>query len=516
MSGSFARNSLLGVVAGLATALSNFGSSVILARILGVEGFGTVMFALWIVVLGAAIADLGSATSLSRYLPELQGRREEGLVDQLASRLFRPFAVAVILICAGLASFGIWRWHQAGAPPLHLDAVRLRENLLFWLAAATALALQALSVFHYGYLRGLQRFGNVAKLTLICLAVQLAAVAAGSLAYGPLGALAGYCAGFLLPALRAFRHLRGSKPLPPELARRVRRYALFAWAGNLATVLLYSRIEIFFLERSWGTEAVGLFAVGITLANIAAQGPMLLTSGFLPHFSASYGRGDRDSIQRLYASGTRVMSFLVLPACCGLAAILPSVIPLVYGAQFDGAITASMILALSSASGVIYVGNQLTLGCDRSDLGFASTLAGALLLVAGCAVVVPLYGIMGAALVRVAVQLFLVGANLWLIRSRLGYRAPIGDMLRILVAAGICGASAAAVTHWIPGPLGLPAAILVGILTYCLAVRLLNAMPADDIKRLRDVLQRLPSLVVSPFDRALALLSRPPARGVAP
>ncbi|MER2265754.1 lipopolysaccharide biosynthesis protein [Methylobacterium oxalidis] len=515
MSETFARNSLLGVVSGLATALSNFGTSVILARLLGVDGFGTVMFAMWMVVLGAAVADLGSATSLSRYLPELQGRGQEALIGHLASRLFRPFALVVVFLCASLVGYGAWRWQLAGEPPLLLDAARPRENPLFWVVTAAALALQALSLFHYGYLRGLQRFGEIAKLTLVCLAIQLVAVTIGSLACGPLGALAGYCAGFLLPALKAFRHLRAVEPIPTDLAQRVRRYALFAWAGNFATVILYSRIEVFFLERSWGTDAVGLFAVGVTLANIAAQGPMLLTSGFLPHFSASYGRGDRDSIQRLYASGTRVMAFLVLPACFGLAAVLPSLIPLLYGAQFDRAITASVILALSSASGIVYVGNQLALGCDRSDLGFASTLIGAVLLVAGCAAAVPVYGVMGAALVRVGVQLVLVLTNFWLIRSRLGYRAPIGDMVRILVAASICGISAAAVASSISGPLSLAGAIPAGIVTYWLAVRLLNALPADDIERLRSLLRPLPTLVVSPFDRALMLLSRHSSRGAA-
>ena len=515
MASRFAKNSLLGVVSGVANALSNFGSSVILARLLGVDGLGTVMLALWIVVLGAAIADLGSATALSRYLPEFEASRQEDLAGRLTRHLFRPFAAGLLLLCLGLAGYGAWRWHLAGTVAPALGPDRLREAPAFWFATATALLLQGVSLFGYGYLRGVQRFEAIARLTIVSLAVQLVAVAIGSLAWGPVGALAGYCAGFLIPAVATLRHLGRGGPIDPALKRRVRRYAAFAWAGNLATAVLYSRVELFFLERSWGTGAVGLFAIGITLANIAAQGPMLLTSGLLPHFSESFGRGDRAAIQRLYTSGTRVMAFLVFPACFGLAAILPSLIPLVYGAQFDRAIDASMILALSSAGGVVYVGSQLALGCDRSDLGFIGTLAGAALLLAGCLLVIPGYGIMGAALVRTGVQIILVVVNLWLIRSRLGYVAPVGHMLRLLAASAICGASAWVATRALPAPVNLAVAVPLGVVVYGVCVRLLDALPGEDVDRLRGLFRRLPGPILRPTDRAFALLSRHAAGGTA-
>src|SRR5579871_295806 len=61
----FARNSAFGTLAGLAGAFGSFFSSIILARILGVEGSGTVAFALWLATLVATIADLGVNASLA-------------------------------------------------------------------------------------------------------------------------------------------------------------------------------------------------------------------------------------------------------------------------------------------------------------------------------------------------------------------------------------------------------------------------------------------------------------------
>ena len=508
MASSFARNSLLGGISGIATALGNFGTSVILARLLGAEGLGAVMFAVWIVVVGAAMADLGSSIALSRYLPELEadGRRAEA--GAVARFLFRPFSAAVAALFLALAAYGLWHWHAGRIPSTGQETLAPHANLAFWLLTATALALQALAQFGYGFLRGAQRFGEVATLTLICLGLQLAGVTMGSLAYGPLGALGGYCLGFLLPAALAFRHLGGGGAIDHVLKRRMRRYALFAWAGNLSIVLLYSRMEILFLERSWGVEAVGLFAIGVTLANIAAQGPMLLTSGLLPHFSTSFGRGDRDAIQRLYTSGTRVMALLMFPACLGLAALLPSLIPLIYGPQFMPAIPAAVILAVSSAGGVMYVGAQLALGCDRSELGLVTSLTGAVLLALGCLIVVPAFGILGAAVVRAAVQAILIVLQFWLIRNRLGFRAPIPHLIRIFIAAGACGAAAWLVTRAVPTPAGLIGAVVVGALVFGLAVRLLDALPPEDVERIRGLSVRLPGGATRPIGWLLALIAR--------
>ncbi len=69
----FARNSAYGTMAGLCTALGSVMASVIVAHSLGVEGTGVIAFALWVVMLAAAVADLGIQSTLARYLPELIG-----------------------------------------------------------------------------------------------------------------------------------------------------------------------------------------------------------------------------------------------------------------------------------------------------------------------------------------------------------------------------------------------------------------------------------------------------------
>ena len=197
-----------------------------------------------------------------------------------------------------------------------------------------ACAFQTLAGFTYGRLRGEQRFDRLALVTIASLGCQLVGIAVGSSLLGVSGALAGYCAGSLLPAALA---LRGDKPGPalsPELRGRIIRYSLYAWAAALSSTVVWSRAEVFFLQRSAGSAAVGLFSVGLTLANIAAQGPMLLTPALLPHFAQHFGRNASAEMRTTYATATRLLAFLVFPACFGFAAVMPAVLPMMYGSAF--------------------------------------------------------------------------------------------------------------------------------------------------------------------------------------
>jgi O-antigen/teichoic acid export membrane protein len=142
-------------------------------------------------------------------------------------------------------------------------------------------------------------------------------------------------------------------PLAVDIRVRASRYALYAWAGALSSAFVWSRAEVFFLNRSAGSAAVGLFSVGVTLANLASQGPMLLTAGLLPYFAQAFGKGALAEMREAYASATRVLAFLVFPACFGMAAVLPTLLPLLYGRPFAGALPAATILVIGAGIGSV-------------------------------------------------------------------------------------------------------------------------------------------------------------------
>src|SRR5690606_25951761 len=129
-----------------------------------------------------------------------------------------------------------------------------RSHPVAWVVIGISCCVQALSGFAVSYLRGAQRFDRVALLTVVTVTCQLAGVIIGALLLGVVGALIGSCAGNVIPAAVAFTVLRPAPKLPEQLKRRVLRYGFYAWAAGLAVAFVWSRAEVMFLDRSWGSE----------------------------------------------------------------------------------------------------------------------------------------------------------------------------------------------------------------------------------------------------------------------
>jgi O-antigen/teichoic acid export membrane protein len=498
MSERFARNSLFSTLAGLATALGSFLSMVVVARLLGPTGTGIIAYAIWLATLAVTLADFGLYQTLTRYLPDLTARGDEASASNLAAYLLRP--------CLALAALGAlafaWLGYAADGPAPGTTA-------RIWWSIGLLFTLQLVSSFGLGFLRGMQRFDTAAKLTLASLLLQLAAVAAGALLDGVEGALLGYCAGSILPLVVVLRIAAQPARIDRDLLRRTMRFALFSWAGALTMALIWSRLEIFFLQRYQGSEAVALFTVGFTFANLASQGPLLLTGGLLPYFSESYGNRSSERMQSAYATATRVMAFLLFPACLGLAAILPALLPLVYGPAFSSAVPVASVLVAGAAIGATgSVGSQMIYAHERSDFIFACGLVGAALSVAAGFLVVPAYGMMGAALARTCVHAVMVGWGSWFIMRRLGCPMPLVELGKLLAAALLCAAAARLCVDLVSSPaVSLPLAIGSAAIVYGASVRMLGALPAHDVGRLQALTGRLAGRARGPMEGLLGLLA---------
>ena len=503
----FGRNSAFGSLAGLLTALSGVLASIVVAHVLGVAMTGVVAFAMWVSMVSAAVVDLGVQATLARYLPELTAAGHNAAAEWLAAMLWRWLAGSCAVALAIFTGWALWRW-RGGALPA--------PDAAMWGLVGLACALQALAGFTFGYLRGVQRFDRLASLTIVYLIGQLAGVAFGSVYFGAAGAVGGYCAGSMIPAALSFRHGRPAGAACPELGARVRRYALYAWAAALSGTIVWSRAELFFLERSTGSAAIGLFTVAVTLANLASQGPMLLTAGLLPYFAENFGKSAIRDLQDGYATATRVLAFVALPACFGTAAVLPMLLPLLYGSAFADAVPAATVLVVAAGIGATAsVGTTLVMAMDRSDFVFISGLATALLAVIAGFTVIPAFGLMGAAWSRAAIQIAAVAMGTGFLFWRLRFQLPIYNVAKLLLAAAICGLAARATLMLAPRAIALPCAIGAGMASYAVAVRTLRALHQRDADRLRTLCGVFPLRFRLLAWRAIGLLAPQPASAIA-
>lgn len=505
MSIAFARRSFLGAIAGSSLTLGSFISGVAVARLLGVEAMGTVGFLVWIALMAAPFVDFGMAPAVARYAAELRGRGEADEARRLSGRLARALIIPVVIALAAVLVIAF-----AGDTVAQVSDARLPHFV--WLLLAALIGLQVFAQFAYSTMRGEQAFGRMASVSAVSLLLQVLCVGAGGWIFGISGALGGYVAGQIVPAVFAFRLMARRGSVAPELVRRVRRFALFAWAAGVASAFVWSRIEIFFLERYWGVEAVGLFTVALALTSLATQAPQLLTGAFLPLLSEQYGRSDIDAMRNACRTGTRLLAALAFPACLGMAAITPALLPLIYGHDFAGAIPATMILAAAAALSVTTVpATHMVMAAERSDFIFFSSIIGAICAVMAGFLLVPAFGLIGAALARAGIQLLMVGIGTWFVWRRLGFEPPVGSLARVFFAATVTAAVAFAAVQVIGGPISLVVALPLAATVYLPALRLFRALPESDRVVLSTVVGGLPHPVAG-FGRAIVGVVVSPGR----
>ncbi|MDV3134728.1 lipopolysaccharide biosynthesis protein [Mycobacterium sp. 29Ha] len=494
---SFLRNTILGFGSGAAVALAGFIGNAITARLLGPDQLGIFAYVVFCVTIASVVASMGINVVQQRFIPNLRAERKGDEAEGLTGALTRVSMLAAVVGGAALFAFLYWPGREATEMPSQTT-----QMVVFALALIWFLFWRMAEVYQF-YLRGEQRFGELARISAISALLKLAVIALGAWLFGIPGALAGFIAGNLLPASRIARLLR-MKPFVGQVLRgQVVKFAMASWATGVLGALVFGRTEILFLEHYTGLSAVGYFTAAVTVAEMAVQLPPLLLSALLPRFSEQHGLGAQDDMQRLYRTMTALIAMLIVPLCLGLAAIAPVLVPLLFGAEFDDAVPVASVLLVAAAISSLGVTTFYLLQSVgktgflllSNGLGLVGTIVLGFLLV-------PRYGLIGAAWSRGAVQVSVVVIETWYVTRKLQISPPY----RALGAIAVASVAQAAVAYFLclefGGMVALLIAIPAAIITYLVALRglavtrivdpgLRDRLIAKAPERIRPVISRI-------------------------
>lgn len=490
----FARNSTFSALAGVSASAGNFLCTIVVARLLGVELAGDVAFAIWIASTIATVSNLGLPATLARYLPELETSGSPAEAHALTWWLAKFYVTAYVVTVSGLGAI-LWALHSdTVSSALGLPSQITQQNLGYVLIIGCLYTGQLWGQFASGWLQGFQNFGKIYLITISSNLAQLAAVGLGSYLFGATGALIGYTIGAAILALPLLFLGRKADPIDRRLSKRVFRYAAFAWAAGITNAFVWSRVEVVFLKNFWSSEQVSYFVAALAISNIAAQGPILLTGGLLPHFS-SLKAVSEERLSATYAAATRLIAFLVLPACLGAAAVMPMLLPLLYGQAFSPAVRAAEILVSASAIGAVgAVGAQLLSGIERSDTIFYISFFGMVASTISGFTLIRYFGIDGAAFGRASIQIAMVLIGVLYTTRYARCRFPWASVGKLFLCAVVTALAARLVLTLWPQEPALFVAILTGVATYLVMVRVSGAMPQSDLEWLRRITDKLPSV----------------------
>ena len=203
MASRLARNSVANAIAGLATTLGGVISTIIIARILGVEGTGVVAFAVWVVTFALLAGDLGVPGTLTRYISSSAANGDEQAPHAVVANLYGAFAIANSALAAAFFGYAVWLAAAHDQPVLHIDAVNYRTAPLFWGIIGAAVLAQSFANFTNACLRGFGKFRKLSLIAILSAGLQVATTLIGAWFFGIAGALCGAVLGYVVPAAMA-------------------------------------------------------------------------------------------------------------------------------------------------------------------------------------------------------------------------------------------------------------------------------------------------------------------------
>jgi O-antigen/teichoic acid export membrane protein len=301
-----------------------------------------------------------------------------------------------------------------------------------------------------------------ASLANILLTIGTTLLLVVALEQGPLGVIVGNFTGTLLVyfALLGYRREQLGLQLDRRLLREMNRFglplvptALFLWTTNFSDRL--------FLVKLADTEEVGLYSVGVRIASAMV---LLLTAFRLAWPAFAFSIEDEREARRTYAY---VLTYLVLVTtwvATALTLLSPWIVDWLAAPDFATASTVVGPLAFAAVAFGAYIVVAIGVGrARRTQFNWVVTGAAAAVNVGLNLVLIPPYGMMGAAVATIAAYATMfAGMSWWAQRI---YRVPY-QWRRVLTAA-LAGVGLAVLGKLVGG--GLPVALTLA-LVYPLAL----------------------------------------------
>jgi O-antigen/teichoic acid export membrane protein len=414
--------------------------SVLMARALTPSDFGLLVLGLSM-LLGAASLSTGADYAAIRFIAAAAtpGRKRGAMLT--------PFVLTTTLILVISIVLGVFAEpisDRLFGQPEFADVLRALAVVLPLTVAAQNLSAS---------LSGLERAqGELARKLVEQGGRLVLAPAAVALGAGVVGAVLGMAAAagaaVIIVAVLLFRAMpRGGRTRPLGAAKVVR----FAWPQIVASAAgqLWLLVNVVVLGRVEDAATVALYGAALAVAVLPALVYNAFSVRFSPVISRLWASGERDELNALMIAVTRWVAMITLPICA-VAVALPAGVLQIYGADYRDAGHALALMATATAVNALFGPVEWALiMTGRVWLEMASNVFCAIAASGLVMIIVPAYGLVGAAAAVLAYSLAMNTMKWSLVRSELALNtlstALIGPVV-IVVAAAAAIAGLAAVT----------------------------------------------------------------------
>lgn len=385
---------------GLIVASSALGmlTAVLLARIVGLEGYGLFAFVTSTVTLLRVPAVLGAERLLVRNISVYEARSEFGLARGLIRRS-RQATLAASLALGGLAAGVAWLLSGRTASP---TVIALWIGLLSLPMLALARVAQATTIGLHHVVVGQIPELLLRPLLFIGLALGAFALVGPGLMGSGIIALHVASAAFALAVAMGLLAMRTPQPIGSSEPR----YDTRAWMMNAVSLALLSEATVInaqagtvLLGAMVGPAEAGLFSVAYRGANLITFAQLAVNAALSPTVARLWAQGEVNQLQRAVTGSARAVLIFSLPFGFAFIIFGTQILAVLFGQEFAAANGALAILSVgqlvNAASGSVATLLVMT-GHERHAA--VGVLGAAIVNVLLTAILIPTFSVEGAAI----------------------------------------------------------------------------------------------------------------------
>lgn len=403
------------------------GATALLARLLQPEGFGAYSFVVAVVTILGVPVVTGLRQTLVRELSYAEGREEPSRGAEVWGWVLRRAIWATLILAMLLA---LWVFRADQSPDL-------RWHLMLGLVI---FALQPVPQLLGGVLHGLGRVVQSQLPEFLLRPVLMIALLGAVWLMLPKGALTvGGALGLLVVTLVADAALclvllrRGAgfalfpnRPhLPPDQSRALTTTSL-AFGAIASVHLVNSNLDIVMLGLLTSDAQVGIYKAATVLSLLAAFGLGVVNSVIMPRIARLHASGNRAALQAVLTRATRVIAVFGLAGAVILCVFGTLLLRYVFDAGYTGGYTALVILTVGQFANACFGPVALVLNMTgHQKVTLIGVSASVVLNAALNLMLVPRFGIEGAAVATSASLILWNALLVWALRQRTGYVSTI-------------------------------------------------------------------------------------------
>jgi O-antigen/teichoic acid export membrane protein len=431
------RGSAIVFAAAIISGVVTFLLRIFLARSLGVVEYGLFYAIFALVSFFALFSDLGLNSALAKYIPEFSVRKEFGAIKSsiafaaVFQAVFAFSIAAMLFIFSGQIAMAVF---ETG------DAVLPLQIMSAWFFVMTLYQITR------NAFQGFQDMPAYALMDLFwTISVLFAAfLLVGVFGQGVGGAASAYLVATLVVAASASIFLWRQYPrvfkekvsITKPLVKRLFAFALPALFGGIGWLVTgYTNTLMITVFRT--LPEVGYYQAALPTASTLVTFGVALTAVFFPMVSELWARRGRVILSRALHFLIKFSFMLILPAALIFIAFPGIIIRLLFGEGYMAGVTALKILAGTAVVYTLYaILSSAIIGMGKPLLDAKITGAIAGLNLVGDLLLIPPYGIEGAAVATLCS--FLLGLVLvsYYTRKLIRFAAPVPSLLKTL-AGGV-------------------------------------------------------------------------------